>query len=177
MITPTLADESEKLAKKLANPVASLISFRGGHNDICDASIPGEMLSIGNFQAAFLEAMEMLYSQNPPPMVVVSSLANVSELYNAGMGNDWCEDIWATGEICRVVTSGDTDYIAQADQRTRDYNDVLEYYAPIYGYTFVPETYLTEFTLDDLSDFDCFHPNVSGQNRIADIIWENGLNY
>ena len=60
--------------------------------------------------------------------------------------------------------------------RIQEYNSVLEAHAAKYGYIYVPQIYETQFSLNDLSDFDCFHPNVSGQNRIADIIWDYGFN-
>jgi lysophospholipase L1-like esterase len=146
-----------------------------GHNDICDASIPENMLDDEIFAERFTAAMDILYSQIPPPDVAISSLAKVSNLYNAGKNDSWCNLIWSLGDICRVVTSGNSEDIAAADLMTQEYNYWLGYYADVYGYRYVPQIYDATFTRDDLSDFDCFHPNVIGQNRIADIIWMNGL--
>jgi hypothetical protein len=129
------------------------------------------MLDVETFQILFTQAMDILFSQDNHPHVIVSSLARVSNLYNVGKNDGWCNFIWNIGNICRVVTSGNQDYIAQADQRTQEFNTVLGFFAGFYGYTYVPEIFDTEFTLDDLSDFDCFHPSVSGQNKIADTIW------
>ena len=135
------------------------------------------MLDTAVFEELFVAAMDILYSQDKPPHVVVSSLAKVSDLYDVGRNDDWCTFIWSIGDICRVVTSGDQDYIAQADQRTKEYNEVLASYSAEYGYTYVSQIYETQFSLKDLSDFDCFHPNVTGQNKIADILWYNGPYY
>jgi lysophospholipase L1-like esterase len=146
-----------------------------GHNDICDAATPDEMLDTTTFEMLFTEAMDILYSQENPPDVVVSSLAKVADLYSVGQNDNWCTSIWSLGNVCRVVTSGNPSHIAQADQRTQEYNAILASLAEVYGYTYVPQIYDTEFTLEDLSDFDCFHPSVSGQNRIANIIWNWGL--
>ncbi|BBO79039.1 hypothetical protein DSCW_64560 [Desulfosarcina widdelii] len=161
-----------------------------GHNDICDASCEDlldddpntGMLSMEDFESRFVEAMWILYDQDSdlsidenPPDVVVSSLARVSDLYNVGKYDNWCTMIWSLGSVCRVVTSGTQYCIDEADKRTQEYNEVLANWADFFGYTYVPQIYETSFTLDDLSDFDCFHPNVSGQNKISEIIWNNGL--
>lgn len=146
-----------------------------GHNDVCDASTPDGMLPVDLFENLFRVAMDSLYLQDPPPEVVVSSLANVSNLYDAGKNDSWCNFIWSIGNVCRIVTAGDPDFISQADQRTQEYNAVLESLAVEYGYKYVPQLYETPFTRQDLSNFDCFHPSILGQNKIANIIWINGI--
>ena len=83
--------------------------------------------------------------------------------------------IWEWGNVCRVVTSGNPIDIAAANLRTQEFNAVLEEMSFVYGYKYVPEIYETEFTLDDLSAYDCFHPNVQGQNKISEVIWNSGL--
>ena len=170
-----IIDLQGQLAQIVQNGPYEYVAIFIGHNDICDASTPAEMLDTATFESRFTAAMDVLYAQDDPPEVVVSSLARISDLYRVGSGDSWCNFIWSLGDICRVVTSGNAAYIEQADQRTQAYNTVLEAHAAEYGYKFVPQTYQAQFTLDDLSDFDCFHPTVSGQNKVADIIWENGL--
>jgi lysophospholipase L1-like esterase len=170
-----IIDLQDQVTQIVQNGPYEYVTIFIGHNDICDASTPAGMLDTAIFESLFTAAMDILFSQDNPPDVVVSSLARISNLYNAGSDDNWCNWIWSLGNICRVVTSGNSDYIAQADQRTQEYNDVLASHAAEYGYTYVPQIYGTQFTLDDLSDFDCFHPNVSGQNRISEIIWVNGL--
>jgi lysophospholipase L1-like esterase len=169
-----IADLRGQVTRIVQNGPYDYVTIFIGHNDICDASTPEGMLDPATFETRFTRAMDILYSQDNPPDVVVSSLARVADLYAAGKDNSWCNYIWSLGRVCRVVTSGNAEYIAQADQRTRDYNEILESYADYYGYTYVSQIYDETFTLDDLSAFDCFHPNVSGQNRIANIIWLYG---
>ena len=177
-----IADLKGQMTSMVENGPYDYVVILIGHNDICDASTASEMLTTAAFRDRFVAAMEILYTQDPPPAVVVSSLANVSNLYNAGKDDEWCNgnaflgrSIWEWGNICRVVTSGDPDDIAAADLRTREFNAVLEEQSFVYGYKYVPDIYETGFTLDDLSDFDCFHPNVQGQNKISEIIWNKGL--
>ena len=170
-----IIDLQDQVTRIVQNGPYEYVTIFIGHNDICDASSPAGMLDTVLFESLFTAAMDILYSQENPPDVVVSSLARISNLYDAGKDDGWCNFIWSIGNICRVVTSGNLEYIEDADLRTREYNDVLEFYAGVYGYKYVPQIYQTQFTRDDLSDFDCFHPNVTGQNRIANIIWEHGL--
>jgi lysophospholipase L1-like esterase len=170
-----MIDLQDQVTQIVQNGPYDYVTIFIGHNDICDASEPAGMLDTAIFESLFTAAMDILYSQENPPDVVVSSLAKISDLYNVGRNDGWCDFIWRIGNICRVVTSGNPDYIVQADQRAQEYNDVLAFHAAEYGYTYVPQIYETQFSLEDLSNFDCFHPSVSGQNRIADIIWENGL--
>jgi len=185
-----IIDLKDQIAAIVENGPYDYVAVFMGHNDICDASCdelldedPGTgMLGTEAFEDRFLDAMWRLYDQDNdgfidenPPDVVVSSLARVSDLYDAGKDDVGCTSIWSLANICRVVTSGNPVCIAEADKRTQEYNEIFADWADYFGYTYVPQLYETQFTLEDLSDFDCFHPNVQGQNKISEVIWDNGL--
>ena len=109
-----------------------------------------------------------------------------------------CPAVWQAGEVCEIVTVGgdfnDEDLatrLAAVAERQQRYNEILRDEAWAYWSNDAGQNprgievfadYLDEQTLslgtvaltpDDVNGGDCFHPSVSGQQRLADIVWFN----
>jgi hypothetical protein len=91
----------------------------------------------------------------------------------ASVGWDPCPVVLTNGDLIWNET-GDT-YREEADKILTTYNTILESVTAEYGYHFVSEATRTSFILNDLSTYDCFHPSIDGQQKIAEITWTNGL--
>jgi len=114
----------------------------------------------------------------------------------SGNGSINCKSVWSTYGICRVVTNDGTmnnesqaTRLAAVSARQQRYNEILREEAEAYntnangknpsGVEVVSE-YVDEntpsggtfqFGENDIDGGDCFHPSVSGQNRIANYEW------
>jgi len=107
-----------------------------------------------------------------------------------------CESLWNTFDVCPIATNGGTmqgESFAQRfvnlNNRQASYNQILKQEAAAYnsnsngknprGIEVISE-YTNQnssnigtlaFGKNDINGGDCFHPSVSGQNRIANFMW------
>ncbi len=109
-----------------------------------------------------------------------------------------CESVWSSYDVCNIATSGSTlngeshaTRFAALEIAQRRYNEILLEEAGAYNSNSsgqnprgieVISNYVDEstastgtfrFTKDDIDGGDCFHPSVSGQNKVADLMWNN----
>lgn len=149
-----------------------------GANDAC-ASSEAAMTSVSSFEASFRAAMTTLASASKPPKVFVASIPDIYRLYEVGKGSSSARTAWSTFSICQSMLARPTSTDPADEerrQRLRDrviaYNAVLEQVCSVEHATICRYDGGAEFgypfTLDQLSTWDYFHPNLAGQTVLAE---------
>ena len=130
--------------------------------------------------------MNLAATQLPDTRIYVVSVPNVYQLWEIGR-NDWLSrTTWDTANICQALlanpqstATADVQRRQRIRQRVIDYNTQLsEVCALVLRCRFDDMlAFNTSFTLDEISNFDSFHPNADGQKKIASVTWGKTFNF
>lgn len=141
-----------------------------------------------------LPAGSTVYLGSVPRVQDLRSAGLEKESNNRGVR---CDSIWRTFSICRIATAGGN-FNGESEAfrregiaaRQKRYNEILREEARSYsensegqnprGIEVIAEYRgenesgigTTELSADLINGGDCFHPNVSGQNTFADLMWQ-----
>lgn len=162
---------------------AQYVTVLMGANDACTSS-ESTMTSVASFRSSFSSAMNTLAGAAKPPKVLVTSIPDIYRLYTVGKDSSSARSAWSTFGICQSMlanpTSTDSADEARRQrvrQRVVDYNAVLTDVCA--QHTFCKDdggsVFGYPFTLDQLSPWDYFHPNTSGQAVLAAETWQAGF--
>ena len=161
------------------------------------ANCSDPLLTEGQWRGAVQAGLDKLVNGLPSgSTVVLGSVPRVQDLRAAGVAKqtgNWrvnCESVWSTFGICRIATNGGTmngesfaTRYAGINSAQRLYNEVLQQEAAAYNgtngvevvaeYSGANQTNVGTFTFgkNDIDGGDCFHPSVSGQNTVANLMW------
>lgn len=161
------------------------------------ANCSDPLLTEGQWRGAVQAGLDKLVNGLPSgSTVVLGSVPRVQDLRAAGIAKqsgNWrvnCESVWSTFGICRIATNGGTmngesfaTRYAGIESAQRLYNEVLQQEAAAYNgtngvevvaeYSGENQTNVGTFTFgkNDIDGGDCFHPSVSGQNTVANLMW------
>jgi lysophospholipase L1-like esterase len=157
-----------------------------GANDACTSS-ESTMTSVATFRANIESALLRLRSGLPNAKVFVISIPDIHRLWYVGRTSAGALSAWSLFRICQSMLAnplssaqGDIDRRSRVRQRVIDFNAVLaqecaEYGAnckfdnnAVFGYPFV---------LSQLSGWDYFHPNTSGQQVLASVSYGAGFGW
>ena len=154
-----------------------------GANDACTSSEAG-MTSVESFRASAQTALDTLRTQLPNAKVFVSSIPDIKRLWYIGKDSSSARSAWSSYGICQSMLANpqstdpvDEDRRNRVRQRVVDFNAVLAEVCAqnvnckydggaVFGYQFV---------LSQVSGWDYFHPNTSGQAVVADVTWSAGF--
>jgi hypothetical protein len=186
------ATQAAAIVASATQPLTVLVELGG--NDLCNRTSGADMYTDQEWQAAVDAGLETLVAGLPDGSTVfLSSVPRVQDLRSAGLlkqsgdsGVD-CESFWATYDVCRVATASDT-YFGVLEERQRRYNEILAARAIDFnsraaetGVEVVAE-YRGEgalsvgtygFAPHEINGGDCFHPSISGQNKLSEVLWGN----
>ena len=162
---------------------AEYVTILMGANDACTET-EQQMTTVSAFRTRFTNAMEVLAGQTPQPRVLVASIPDLRRLWQVGKDSSAARSAWSAYGICqsmlarpRSTDQADVDRRARVRQRVVDYNaalaDVCSAYSfcrydggAVFGYP---------LALSQLSGWDYFHPDTSGQAVLADVTWDAGF--
>lgn len=107
-----------------------------------------------------------------------------------------CENVWSSYDVCNIATSGSAmngestaDRLAAIESIQQRYNEIIAEEAAAYNSNSngknpngievvsdyagegVSSTGTFTFGANDIDGGDCFHPSVSGQNTVANLMW------
>lgn len=150
---------------------AQYVVIQMGGNDVCADDTAG-MTSVASYQSNFNIAMDTLQAGLPTAKILVTEVVRVKRVYDVGRYNLGCLLQWATFQWCNnVLRNGSTQRNA-ADARNIEYNNVLRSTCAARGILFDDDVFEWQFSRGNLSDIDCFHPDMSGQNLLANITYD-----
>ncbi len=161
--------------KKAKAPTIDYLTLLIGANDVCDW---GEDYAKGlhKLQANVKNVIDKSIDINAEVRIVLPAIPNMYRIYE--QGKDTCGRRWDYFEACPSLLSSKRTEAERLAFRARlvAANEMLGELATKYedNVKFVGEVFDFEFSLDHLSNYDCFHPSIKGQNELARITWENG---
>jgi lysophospholipase L1-like esterase len=148
-----------------------------GGNDAC-ASSPSTMTSVADFRAEFAATMNTLTGGLPSGShVFVASIPNIYRLWQLLHGNIAAQLVWSLAQICQSLLSPtNTEQDRQAVlARVEAFNQVLADVCAQYPLCRFDDDAVFEhqFTANEVSKLDYFHPSLSGQATLASLTWQH----
>jgi lysophospholipase L1-like esterase len=157
-----------------------------GANDACTSS-ESTMTPVATYRASIDNALAILQTGLPDARVAVISIPDVYRLWQVGHRNLGALTAWSVGRICQSMlarawstAAADEDRRLRVRQRIIDYNTQLAQACTAYGPNcdFDDNAVFTyPFTLAQVSTWDYFHPNTSGQAILASISYRAGFGW
>ncbi|MEV0218057.1 SGNH/GDSL hydrolase family protein [Streptomyces sp. NPDC050704] len=156
-----------------------LVTVMAGANDACRASVSA-MTSVSEFRAQFEDALGTLRDASPKTQVYVSSVPDLKRLWSEGRGNEMSKQIWKLGICPSMLADPDAlDSVAtlrrdEVQGRVEAYNEVLaEVCAKDRLCRFDGGAVFDfRFGIEQLSQWDWFHPSTNGQARLAEMAYD-----
>ena len=147
-----------------------------GANDACTSS-PSTMTSVDSFRASARAGLQTL-ANGGVGTILVASIPDIYRLWQVGRTSSSARSTWALFGICQSMLrnptstqQADVDRRALVRQRVVDYNTVLAAEcAAVAGCVFDGNAVFSyPFALSQLSTWDYFHPNTTGQAVLASV--------
>jgi Fe-S cluster biosynthesis and repair protein YggX len=145
------------------------------------------MTPVGEFRADIDAALATLKAGLPQARVLVISIPDIQRLWQVGRGSFLARSAWSLFNICQSMLDNPTSTaaadVARRDrvrQRVVDYNSQLAAACAGYGPSCRFDgnaVFNTPFTLGQVSRWDYFHPNASGQRVLAEISYQAGFDW
>jgi lysophospholipase L1-like esterase len=173
-------------ADKAVSQGAGYVTILIGANDACTSSEAG-MTSIPAYRASIDTTLAKLKGGLPNAKVLLISIPDVKRLWQVGRSNLGALTAWSLFGICQSLLANPTSN-ATADnqrrdrvrQRVVDFNAQLAAACTAYGANCAFDgnaVFSYPFTLSQISQFDYFHPNETGQRVLAQTSYAAGFNW
>ncbi|WP_446213867.1 SGNH/GDSL hydrolase family protein [Micromonospora sp. IBSANI012] len=157
-----------------------------GANDACTSS-ESTMTPVATYRANIDSALARLKAGLPNAKVLLISIPDIQRLWSVGKGSGSARTAWSAFGICQSMLANPTSTAqADVDRRTRvrqrvvDFNTQLTQACAAYG----PNCDFDDnavfnypFALSQVSTWDYFHPNTSGQAVLASVSYANGFGW
>jgi lysophospholipase L1-like esterase len=157
-----------------------------GANDACTSTEAG-MTAVATFRSQIDAAMATLRSGLPSARVLVISIPDIKRLWEIGKGSSSARTVWALGGICKSMLANPTSTaaadVARRDrvrQRVVDFNTQLAQACAAYGSNCLYDNnavFNYQFVLSQVSTWDYFHPNMTGQSVLASVTYAAGFGW
>jgi lysophospholipase L1-like esterase len=157
-----------------------------GANDACTSS-ESSMTPVSTYRANIDAALNRLKSGLPDARVLLVSVPDIYQLWYVGKSSSSARSAWSAFGICQSMLANPTStYQADVDRRARvrqrvvDYNTQLAQACVAYGSNCDFDdnaVFGYPFTLSQLSTWDYFHPNTSGQRVLASVSYAAGFGW
>ena len=157
-----------------------------GANDACTSS-EGSMTSVATFRSQIDAALSTLKNGLPNAKVALISVPDIKRLWFVGKGSSSARNAWSLFGICQSMLANPTS-TAQVDedrrnrvrQRVVDFNTQLAQACAAYGSNCDFDdnaVFNYPFALSQVSSWDYFHPNRTGQAVLASVSYASGFNW
>jgi hypothetical protein len=156
-----------------------LATIEMGGNDVCTSS-EATMTPVTTYRSQFQTAMNTLTIGFPNRRVFVASVPDVYQLWSVLHTNENARNTWAAFNICQSLllnplseAPADVQRRANVRQRNIDFNTQLAEVCALYPQCTFDNNAIFNgvFTPANVSDFDYFHPSLSGQVNLAAGAW------
>jgi len=165
---------------------ADYVTILIGANDACTSS-ESSMTPVGEFRGHLDAALGTLRTGLPEARVLVISIPDIKQLWDVGRTSFLARTAWSLFNICqsmldnpRSFASADVARRDRVQQRVIDYNAELAAACAAYGPNCRFDgnaVFNFPFTLAQVSGWDYFHPNATGQAMLADVSYRAGFNW
>lgn len=174
------AKDLQAQADTAAADRADLVTILVGGNDACASTTAG-MTPTADYAAAVKQALATLEAAPSRPVVFIASVPYLNGLLSTHANNPAATQVWQHRHLCqsllaRAHSSDPADVRGQAAvaARVNEYNTALaEQCAAVSRCIFDGGAVATiDFTADQISAVDYFHPSAEGQRAIAGAAWD-----
>lgn len=165
---------------------AQYMTMMIGANDACTSS-ETTMTPVSTFRASIDSALATLKSGLPNASIEVISIPDIYQLWKVGHTSTSALNVWSLYGICqsmlyRASSTSSTDEARRqrVRQRVIDLNAQLAEACTAYGANCRFDgnaVFNYPFALSEVSTWDYFHPNTTGQAKLAAITYAAGFNW
>ena len=165
---------------------AGYVTILIGANDACTSS-ESTMTSVSTYRANIDSALNRLKTGLPNSRVLLVSIPDIHRLWFVGKDSSSARSTWSLFGICQSMLANptstnqaDVDRRARVRQRVIDFNTQLAQACAAYGSNCLFDNnavFNYPFSLSQLSTWDYFHPNTSGQQVLASVSYANGFGW
>jgi lysophospholipase L1-like esterase len=141
-----------------------------GANDVC-ADKSSRMTPTADFLRDYRKALKTL-TAGLDATIVVTEVPRLRRIYDVGKGDFWCRLKWSTFQSCDNVLRNGSTQRYQADARNIEFNNGLRALSAEFGVIFDDDPFEWKFSRGNLSEVDCFHPDLSGHRGLAEITYD-----
>lgn len=173
-------------AQRAVTAGVQYVTIELGANDVCASSEAG-MTPVATYRAQLDQALATLKAGLPNAAVAVISVPSVYRLWDIGKNSSSARAAWSEFGICQSMLANpqstaqaDVDRRNRVRQRNIDYNTQLAAACTAYGANCDFDNnavFNYPFVLSQVSSWDYFHPNTSGQAVLAQQSYVNGFNW
>lgn len=170
------ADDMPGQATAVVGRNVEYVTMLIGANDACTSS-EASMTPVATFRGHIDTALATLKSGLPGARVLVISIPDIRRLWEVGRNNSTARFFWSLGGICQSMLANptstaqaDVDRRARVRQRVIDFNTQLAQACAAYGANCIFDNnavFNFPFQLSQVSGWDYFHPNATGQTMLA----------
>lgn len=162
-----------------------LITILTGANDICTPSL-GEMTSTEEYSSNVEQTLIFLNENLPKSKIIIGSVPNIYTLWEQGKDNEIAVEKWNSASLCPTMLKNPTSMHFDDEKRRqsaltriKEYNDSLQKLCSRMENCKFDDNRIfeSEFTVEDISEVDYFHPSLLGQRKIAEAIWDSEMQY
>ncbi|WP_240506313.1 GDSL-type esterase/lipase family protein [Thermoactinospora rubra] len=171
-------------ARRAVAARAEYVTVLVGAQDACRSS-ERAMTPVGVYRERVARALGVLREGVPGVRVFVASVPDLWRLWRVGRGNPFARVFWALGRVCPSMLAepssmdrADVARRVRVRARVMAYNRVLAEVCARFGPSCRTDggaVFAYPFTLDHVSKWDFFHPNVWGQRVLAEITFKHGF--
>lgn len=148
-----------------------------GANDVCNWPADYQE-SLDQFVETLKANLDSVIATNPNVKVTMSAMPDIYRLWQLSKDDASCQRVWNFIGLCKPLLGRsvtDSDRLAfkgRWDHANAALASVAEQYPQHIKFSARAET--IEFTNEDISRTDCFHPSIKGQNTLSKETWEEG---
>lgn len=151
-----------------------------GANDLCANGKPigdGIQADMSKFGGRVESAIQKLIAHHPDVKILLVSIPDMPRLQRIGSGTS-CQARWTAFGICKnLLRDGiSSEELSLFERQWQSANEDLESIASRHPTNVLYNPRLAEYPFERklLSDMDCFHPNIAGQNLLSSETWSTG---
>ncbi|MBB2941891.1 lysophospholipase L1-like esterase [Actinoplanes lutulentus] len=180
------ADALAGQADRAVDAKAQYVTILIGANDACAGRVEN-MTPVRRFREEVDRGLGRLKKGLPKTRVLMVSIPDLYRLWEVGHKDERAAGVWSEGRICPSMLADPTSTArADAERRraVRDridaYNTQLRKACKAYGKKCRWDggrAHEVRFTLDLVNEIDYFHPNVEGQNELADVVYPGRIDW
>ncbi|MET7331964.1 GDSL-type esterase/lipase family protein [Nonomuraea sp. NPDC005650] len=181
----TSADLLAQVRKAVAAK-ADYVTILVGAQDAC-VRTEQDMTPVDTYRSRIDAALAELRAGMPQARVFVASIPDLRRLWHVGKTQPLARTFWTAGRICQSMLANPTSTKrADADRRERvrarvmAYNRAAAKACAAFGsgcHSDGGAVFSFPFTLDQVSKWDYFHPNMEGQRILAQQTFEHGFTW
>ncbi|MFD0576212.1 SGNH/GDSL hydrolase family protein [Dactylosporangium darangshiense] len=173
-------------AATAVSQAAAYVTILIGANDACTSS-ESAMTTVTAFRASLDTALGTLKSGLPDAKILLVSIPDIKRLWQVGSASSSARTVWSLFGICQSMLANPASTAAagaarrdRVRQRVVDFNGQLAAACAAYGVNCKYDggaVFSYQFALSQVSTWDYFHPNASGQAVLASISYAAGFGW